>query len=154
MIIRKAELKDIDAILNLLSQVLEVHAKIRPDIFKSGKTKYTKEELAEKIKNDLIFVVEEDEKVIAHLFLELQTTDNNNNMKPLKILYIDDICVDQEYTNGSVGSKLFDLVKEKAKELNCYEVTLHLWEGNEAAEKFYFKQGMKVKSKTLEYIIK
>ena len=154
MIIRKAELKDIDAILNLLSQVLEVHAKIRPDIFKSGKTKYTKEELVDKIKNDLIFVAEEDKKVIAHLFLELQTTENNNNMKPLKILYIDDICVDQEYTNGGVGSKLFDFVKEKAKELNCYEITLHLWEGNEAAEKFYFKQGMKVKSKTLEYIIK
>ena len=154
MIIRKAKLRDIDAILNLLSQVLEVHAKIRPDIFKSGKTKYTKEELAEKIKNDLIFVAEEDGKVIAHLFLELQTTENNNNMKPLKILYIDDICVDQEHTNGGVGSKLFDFVKEKAKELNCYEITLHLWEGNETAEKFYFKQGMKVKSKTLEYIIK
>ena len=36
MNIRKAESKDIDKILDLLSQVLEVHAKIRPDIFVSG----------------------------------------------------------------------------------------------------------------------
>ena len=154
MIIRKAELRDVDAILNLLSQVLEIHAKARPDIFQSGKTKYTKEELVEKIKNEMIFIAEEDEKVIAHLFLELQSTENNNNMKPLKILYIDDICVDKNHTNGGVGAILFDFVKEKAKELGCYEITLHLWEGNNNAEKFYAKQGMKVKSKTLEYIIK
>ena len=80
MIIRKAELRDVDAILNLLSQVLEIHAKARPDIFQSGKTKYTKEELVEKIKNEMIFIAEEDEKVIAHLYLELQSTENNNNI--------------------------------------------------------------------------
>ena len=154
MIIRKAESKDVDAILNLLSQVLEIHAKARPDIFQSGRTKYTKAELEEKIKSEMVFVAEEAGKVIAHLFLELQSTENNNNMNSLKILYIDDICVDQNHTNGGVGSKLFDFVKVKAKEFGCYEITLHLWEGNENAEKFYAKQGMKVKSKTLEYIIK
>ena len=154
MIIRKAETKDVDAILGFLSQVLEIHAKKRPDIFQSGKTKYTKAELEEKIDKELIFVAEEDKKVIAHLFLELQSTENNNNMKPLKILYIDDICVDENHTNGGVGSQLFDFVKEKAKELDCYEITLNLWEGNEVAEKFYLSKGMKTKSKILEYIIK
>ena len=154
MIIRKAEAKDVDAILVLLSQVLEIHAKMRPDIFQTGKTKYTKEELEKKIKNEMIFVAEEDKKVIAHLFLELQDTYSNNNMKPLKILYIDDICVDEKHINSGVGSKLFDFVKEKAKELGCYEITLNFWEGNENAEKFYLNKGMKTKSKVLEYILK
>ena len=154
MIIRKAELKDIDAILDLLSQVLEIHAEMRPDIFQTGKTKYTKEALARKIENEMIYVAEEDKKVIGHLFLELQSTENNNNMKPLKILYIDDICVDKNHTNGGVGSKLFDFVKEKAKDLGCYEITLNFWEGNKNAEKFYLNKGFKTKSKILEYIIK
>ena len=154
MIIRKAELKDIDAILDLLSQVLEIHAEMRPDIFQSGKTKYTKEVLKRKIENEMIYVAEEDKKVIGHLFLELQSTENNNNMKPLKILYIDDICVDKNHTNGGVGSKLFDFVKEKAKDLGCYEITLNFWEGNKNAEKFYLNKGFKTKSKILEYIIK
>ena len=154
MEIRRATLNDIDAILNLLSQVLEIHAKMRPDIFQSGKTKYTREQLAAKIENELIYVAEENKKVIAHLFLELQSTESNNNMKPLKILYIDDICVDEEHINGGVGSKLFDFVKEKAKELGCYEITLNFWEGNELAEKFYLNKGMKTKSKVLEYILK
>ena len=44
MYIRRAIEKDIDRILELLSQVLEVHANARPDIFISGKTKYTNDE--------------------------------------------------------------------------------------------------------------
>ena len=49
MNIRKAESKDTKQILEMLSQVLEVHAKIRPDIFTSGTTKYSEEDLQ---KND------------------------------------------------------------------------------------------------------
>ena len=41
MKIRKAQIKDIGRIIELLSQVLELHAKLRPDIFVSGTTKYT-----------------------------------------------------------------------------------------------------------------
>lgn len=39
--IRKAEPRDIPRILELLLQVLEVHAAGRPDLFKSGTTKYS-----------------------------------------------------------------------------------------------------------------
>ena len=41
MFIRKAEEKDIPRILELLGQVLQIHADIRPDIFIPGTTKYT-----------------------------------------------------------------------------------------------------------------
>ena len=40
MKIRKAEEKDIPRLLALLEQVLQIHAKIRPDIFIPGTTKY------------------------------------------------------------------------------------------------------------------
>ena len=46
MIIRRACEGDTESILNLLSQVLEVHAWIRPDLFISGTTKYSAEDLA------------------------------------------------------------------------------------------------------------
>ena len=41
--VRRAEIKDIDKVSMLLSEVLELHAKLRPDIFISGTTKYTRE---------------------------------------------------------------------------------------------------------------
>ena len=49
--LRKAEEKDIPRIIELLGQVLQIHADIRPDIFIPGTTKYTVEELTELLKN-------------------------------------------------------------------------------------------------------
>ena len=50
MNIRRAKEKDIPRLIELLEQVLQIHADIRPDIFIPGTTKYTNEELAEMIK--------------------------------------------------------------------------------------------------------
>ena len=52
MNIRRAQEKDIPRLIELLEQVLQIHADIRPDIFIPGTTKYTNEELAEMIKDD------------------------------------------------------------------------------------------------------
>ena len=47
MMIRDAKEKDIPRILELLKQVLQIHADIRPDIFIPGTTKYTVSQLTE-----------------------------------------------------------------------------------------------------------
>lgn len=52
MIIRKAEERDIPRIIELLGQVLQIHADIRPDIFIPDTTKYTVDELTELLKNE------------------------------------------------------------------------------------------------------
>ena len=52
MRIRKAEETGIPRIMELLGQVLEIHADIRPDIFIPGITKYTVTELAELLKQE------------------------------------------------------------------------------------------------------
>ena len=69
MQIRRAQVKDIPAIMKLLSQVLEIHASIRPDIFIPGTTKYTVEELTTIINDDqkAVFVaVDEDAWLCVH----------------------------------------------------------------------------------------
>ena len=74
MIIRQAGKADIDGLLALLHEVLELHAKEYPNIFISGTTKYSREELRQLIEEDektMIFVAEEDKKVIGHAFLKL-----------------------------------------------------------------------------------
>ena len=52
MNIRRAKEKDVERLMELLGQVLQIHADIRPDIFIPGTTKYTKDELAEMLKDD------------------------------------------------------------------------------------------------------
>ena len=93
--IRDAKEKDIPRILELLKQVLQIHADIRPDI----------------------------------------------------------LCIDQEARGQHIGESLFEYVKNEAKQLGCYEVTLNVWTGNTSAEKFYEKMGMRTKERQMEYIL-
>ena len=156
MLIRKAQIKDIDDILYLLSDVLELHAKIRPDIFESGHTKYTKEELIDKLNEDnfYIYVGEISNKVVAYAMCIVETPKFVHTMKNIKTMYIDDIEVNPSYRGQGLGRELFEFLKEEAKCLNCYNITLNEWEGNEGARKFYEKLGMKPQKTTLEFIIK
>lgn len=156
MNIRRAEKKDIGSIISLLKQVLEVHAELRPDLFVSGTTKYTSHELEEMVADDTkpIFVgVNDKDEVLGYVFCQIKEQPKTNNTIPFKYIYIDDLCVDQEARGQHVGEQLFDFVKEQAKALECYEVTLNVWTGNEAAEAFYEKMGMTTRSRHMEYIL-
>ena len=71
MKIRKAEEKDIPRIMELLSQVLQIHAEIRPDVFIPGTTKYTDSELKELLEQEdkPIFVAAGEDDVCMGLSL-------------------------------------------------------------------------------------
>ena len=156
MIIRKAEETDIPIILELLKQVLQIHADIRPDIFIPGTAKYTADELMELLKNDekpIYVAVDEDDRCIGYVFCQLREQPFSNNMVPFKSLFIDDLCVDSDIRGKHVGEHLFEYVKSEAKRLGCYEVTLNVWTGNTSAEHFYEKMGMKTKERQMEYIL-
>ena len=159
MIIRKAEEKDIPRILELLKQVLQIHADIRPDIFIPGTTKYTIDELAELLKNKekpIYVAVDENDVCRGYAFCQLQEQPFSNNMVPFKSLFIDDLCVDQEARDLSrsvIGNSKTYTGKSEAKQLGCYEVTLNVWAGNTPAEKFYEKMGMQTKERQMEYIL-
>ena len=111
MNIRLAEEKDIDSVIKLLTQVLNIHAKIRPDIFIGGTTKYTKEELME-IFNDanrpVYVAVDENDSVMGYAFCIKKKQPFSTNMVPFDSLFIDDLCVDQNIRGKHVGQKIFE----------------------------------------------
>ena len=142
--------------MQLLSEVLELHAKIRPDIFISGTTKYTQSELADIISSDNtpVFVAADDEDVVqGYAFCIMKQQPFSTNMKSFSTLFIDDLCVDENCRGQRVGTRLFDYVKEYAKARGCYDVTLNVWEGNDSARAFYEKKGMFVKETQMEIIL-
>ena len=156
MKIRRSEKKDIDRLLALLQDVLELHAEIRPDIFIPGTTKYTRDELFELIMDDTkpVYVAADDsDTVMGYAFCQLKDQPFSNNMIPFKSMFIDDLCVDPACRGQHIGESLFEHVKEQAKRLGCYEVTLNVWAGNKKAERFYDKMGMKTNERQLEYIL-
>lgn len=154
--IRRAVEKDTEKTMKLLSEVLELHAKLRPDIFIPGTTKYTREELQEIFRNDStpVFVAaDENDEVMGYAFCVIKRQPFSTNMKDFSTLYIDDLCVDENCRGQHIGSLLFDHVKQFAKEQGCHDLTLNVWEGNDVARAFYETKGMFVKETQMEILL-
>lgn len=134
-----------EGINHLLFQVLMVHHNGRPDLFKADAKKYTDEELLQIIKDDTrpIFVgVDEKDTVIGYAFCVFQEHISNNILTDIKTLYIDDLCVDENMRGKQIGRKLYEYVLAFAKEKDCYNLTLNVWECNPAAMEFYKSCGL------------
>ena len=88
MNIRRAASADLDGINRLLMQVLEVHHKGRPDLFKSKVKKYNDDELLNIITDDSrpIFVVTDDGRISGYAFCVFQQHINNNILTDIKTL--------------------------------------------------------------------
>ena len=153
--IRKATINDIPRILELLSQVNDVHAEGRPDYFVKGQRKYKEEELKD-ILNDVatpVFVYEEESDIKGYAFCVLQDFSRCDNLHPDRSLYIDDICVDEKYRRHGVGKKLYEYVVQFAKEQKCFNITLNVWDKNPSARAFYESVGMKVQKVCMEQVL-
>ena len=156
MTIRRAVEKDMDRILALLTQVLEIHADARPDIFIHGTTKYTREELGQVLRdeNSPVYVaVDGDDTVMGYVFCVFKEQPLSSNMVPFQSVYIDDLCVDEKYRGQQIATQLFAYVRELARSRGCYEVTLNVWRGNDGARAFYEKMGMQELKTMMEYIL-
>lgn len=144
--IRRAEAKDLEAVNDLLRQVLTVHADGRPDIFRAGTKKYTDEALLALFCDDSrpVFVrTDENDRAVGHAFCVIEETKGVPNLHDRKTLYIDDICVDAAHRRQGVAAELYRFVREYARSVGCCQITLNVWEMNPGAKRFYESMGMK-----------
>ena len=155
MLIRFAEKRDIPGMIALLQQVGEVHHQIRPDLFRSGAQKYDEAALLELLANPdrPILIGDIDGQVAGYAFCILQVTKDNPVLCDRKVLYIDDICVDETRRGQGIATALYQQVLAFARELGCHAVTLNVWCGNDGAMKFYEKCGMKPQKIGMETIL-
>ncbi|WP_416454751.1 GNAT family N-acetyltransferase [Streptococcus thermophilus] len=156
--IRLAKVEDIPRLQELLEQILIVHHQARPDVFKAKGSKFTDKELEAVIgdANKSVFVYEDETgMILGHLFLMIkEVSENDSPQKPVKTLFIDDLCVDKDARGQKLGEKLYHFALDYAKEKGCYNVTLHVWNDNAGALRFYECLGMKPRYTEMETILK
>lgn len=153
MMIRRAEQGDLPGIRRLLFQVNQIHADGRPDLFKAGGIKYTDEELTEILQDDLrpVFTaVDGQGNVLGYAFCVTEETRETTSLRPVKTLYLDDLCVDEGCRGMHIGTSLYQAVLDAARERGCDRVTLHAWNFNREAFGFYEKLGMTPLVTTME----
>ena len=152
--IRKAEKRDIPSIIELLHQVNMVHHVLRPDLFKPYTTKYDEQELEAMLMDDRnpIFVFDNN-GVLGYAFCMVTEVKDDILLQDIKTLYIDDICVDEKARGQHIGKALYEYVRDYAQSVGCNNVTLNVWDGNDAALSFYRNMGMKVQKTTMEIVL-
>lgn len=155
MNIRFAGQGDIPGMLDLLRQVGEVHHQIRPDLFRAGAQKYDEAALLALLTDPgrPIFIAETEGTVAGYAFCILQITENDPVLRDRKVLYIDDLCVDEGHRSRGIAGALYQRVCAYARELGCDAVTLNVWCGNDHAMKFYEKCGLKPQKIGMEQIL-
>lgn len=155
MTIRRAISNDIDGINTLLYQVNNVHADGRPDIFIHGKKKYNDDELLQIISDDSrpVYVATDDGNQILGYAFCVYEESHNENLKEIKTMYIDDICVLENERGNHIGIRIYNYVRNIAKNNNCYHITLNVWSLNGGAMKFYEKCGLSPLKITMEDIL-
>ena len=153
--VRRAEIKDIPGILDLLVQVDMVHHNGRPDLFKGPATKYNEWELKHILSDPgtPVFVCVEGDKVLGHAFCIHKQEINDNILTDIKTLYIDDICVDENARGKHIGKMLYEYVRSYAKENDYYNITLNVWTCNPGAMKFYESLGFLPQKIGMEMIL-
>ena len=142
--VRRAEARDIPAILDLLVQVDMVHHNGRPDLFKGPATKYSAEELERILADEEtpVFVcTDEQDRVLGHGFCVMQHS-GGQLMEEHTTVYIDDICVDRTARGQGAGRALYEHILDYARAKGCYNVTLNVWSCNPGAMAFYEKLGL------------
>jgi len=151
MQIRRATRADIPRIRELLHQVNMVHHELRPDLFKPHTTKYSDEQLADMMEKETqpIFVYD-DGRVEGYAFCQIQEVRDDLLLEDRKTLYIDDLCVDERARGKQIGRRLFEHVRAYAQTIGCDAITLNVWEGNDAAMRFYQNNGMQVQKTCME----
>lgn len=145
---------DIPGILRLLSQVLEVHASLRPDLFISGTTKYSADELKVILADErrpVYVALDEAGDVVGYAFCILERQPASANLVQFDYMYIDDLCVDETCRGHHVATRIFEYVKAEAIRFGCREITLNVWEGNDTALRFYQKAGFLPRKTMMEY---
>jgi ribosomal protein S18 acetylase RimI-like enzyme len=152
MNIRIANTGDIEKILILEEQILELHSKTRTDWIDSKKRPFNYEFLKNCIEsnNGQIFIAENENKIIGHCILNINEIKNHNMFYDMLNIEIKDICIDEKYRNKGIGKKIFEKIKEFAKEKDAKFIELSVWEFNQNAIKFYEHLGMKTRLRKME----
>ena len=141
--VRPAAESDADGVVSLLCYIADFHHQGRPDIFRSGFSKYNTEEYLDLLKREdvYIFVADGDGEVLGYAIAFYNDFSGDRAKFPSNYLDLDDLCVSDRCRQGGIGKALMNRVEEQAKALGCDKIELNVWNFKGNALKFYEKCG-------------
>lgn len=137
--VRFAEEKDLPRVNQLRSQVSELHAKGRPDIFKSGFCQELQDRVYEmwRAEDRDVIVAERDGVIRGMACVEYLNKQESPYCNARKIYYITEFGVDETFQRQGIGQELMEFIRTDAWARGFSSIELDMWSFNETAQKFY-----------------
>lgn len=145
MKIREAKINEIEKIAVLMEQVARIHYDGRPEIFKKNSIEIIRNNVIEILGNNektILVAIDDKLDLSGVLIYKIKEVKEHINVKDFKIIWIDEIVVDEKYRKMGTGKLLMKEVEKIAKIENCSRIELNCWSFNENAIKFYESIGM------------
>ncbi len=146
MKIKNLVLTDYSAVDMLMSELHELHAKNRPDIYAPAKHIYSEEQFAEMIGNENTFAIgaEIEGELAGMCFFDIRGKNpkTKSGVVPNTTAFISDIVVGKKFRRKGIAKKLFEEAEHIAKENGAVRIDLMVWSFNEDAIEFYKSMGM------------
>ncbi|MBD5282525.1 MAG: GNAT family N-acetyltransferase [Bacteroides sp.] len=89
----------------------------------------------------------------GYCFCMIQDHTGSNNLRGIKTLYIDDLCIDERMRGQHIGHQIYNYVKSYAREQGFYNLTLNVWSCNPGAMRFYESLGLKPQKIGMEAVL-
>lgn len=136
--------------VNLLAaQVHRMHVRLRPDIYEPADEMWTKARFDDAVMQRQLFVAKLDNHVVGYVLVRIREYQMPGHIKR-KILFIDEICVDEVFRNQGIGTQIVIEVRAIAKAFGCKEIRLGVYPQNNTALSFYQKCGFHIRSIDME----
>ena len=141
IVIRPAHKDDYPAVARLKEQTQAYHAAILPERLRHTGLMYSARGFAKLLKDcDKIWLaaVDADSHVLGYAYC----------VRIKKVLWVDDLCVDEACRGQGIGTLLMDAAKKLAVEIGASSLELQVYEANPAALRFYERCGYNRQDKT------
>lgn len=153
MQIREAKIEDIEQIVIILEQISKIHYEKRPDIFKKKSKNEIRKNTIEMLKDKkrkIIVAADDTLKIYGLIIYNIKEVKEHINLRDSKVLWIEELGVDESYRKNGIGKMLMEKVEEDAKMLDCTRIELNCWDFNNNAISFYERFGMRTQRRIME----
>ena len=153
MTIRRMEARDYAAYCALRDELHGLHRAARPDIYAPAPALPDEAAFAERLKDEIGLVCEDEGGVIGLAVMRVRTYAAPA-VKTHATGWIEDICVKREARGRGAGRLLYEALMREAKRAGLERVELNVWAFNEEARAFYEHMGMSERSRVMEARVK
>ena len=137
------------AVNRLARQVHTMHVEWRPDLYTMPEELFPEEFYSELVKNRELYVAKLNGVVAGFCWLKMKLS-SGIGIVPRKIMFIDQLCVDEPLRNHGIGTQMVAEIRVLARAFGCTDLELGVYPQNDAAVSFWQKCGFMIQSITMQ----